>query len=124
MTIKITRKKNFYGGLDRIKLYVNDQMLTKLRNGETYEFEPNSNLVHIRTSVQGIWNSDKMKVKDGSSITIKVNPLIKNLHLISLPALTCGICISYHFFLITFILLFAMSLLADGKSHILSVDND
>jgi hypothetical protein len=123
MTIKVTRKKNFYGGLARIKLYADDQMLTKLRNGETYEFEPDSNFVYIRTTVQGGGYSNKIDVNNDSSVIVRVNPLSQTLYLIGLIGIILAILVKFEFFIVSLIAFITTAIIAFNKSHILSIDN-
>ncbi|WP_077310108.1 hypothetical protein [Terribacillus halophilus] len=124
MTIKVTRQKNFYGGLTRIKLYAGDQSLTKLRNGETYEFEPDSNFVNIRTTVQGGGYSNKIEVKDDSSVTISVNPVTKTLYFIGVLSIILALLVKFEFFIVSSIVFVTMAITAFNKSHILNVDNE
>jgi hypothetical protein len=122
MTIKVTRQKKFYGGLASIKLYAGDQMLTKLKNGETYEFEPDSNLVKIRTTVQGGGYSNKVEVMDDSSVTVKVNPFSKTLYLIGVIGILLAWLFRFDLYIVSSIAFFIIAFISFNKSHILSVD--
>ncbi|SNZ14199.1 hypothetical protein SAMN05421503_2261 [Terribacillus aidingensis] len=122
MTIKVTRQKNYYGGLARIKLYAVDRMLTKLKNGETYEFKPDSKLVNIRTTVQGGGYSNKVEVNDDSSVTIKVNPFSKTLYFIGVIGIILAWLFKFDLYIVSSIAFFIIAFIALNKSHILSVD--
>jgi hypothetical protein len=122
MTIKVTRQKNFYGSFARIKLYAGDQMLAKLKNGETYIFEPDSNLIHIRTSDQIGGYSNKIEVNDDSSVIIKVNPFSKTLYFSGVIGILIAWLFKFDLYIVSSIAFFIIAFIALNKSHILSVD--
>lgn len=75
MTIQIRRKFGYLGYLGHVKLFINDEPITKLSVGDTYTYEPEEDqgIIRLRVKQHGV-GSNTLFIRDTSNVTISINP--------------------------------------------------
>ncbi|MEI4804082.1 hypothetical protein WAZ07_23285 [Bacillus sp. FJAT-51639] len=102
MAIKVIRATGMMGGVTRVALKVDNEVVMKLENNEAYTLPSDVKEAKIKAN-QLFFGSKEKQVKSGDIVEIKINGIAMLLYIVSLIAVVYGSMIDRSVILFAFI---------------------